>query len=108
MKEMRNSKNSFDNEEENREETKQKGDNNDTTTANNNHNNNDLMPSDEIIKPTPTSRIYEDELPENFVRPRCPEEKANVFSYLTYWWMNNLISVGNKKVLEEKHLSMLD
>ena len=30
----------------------------------------------------------------------CPEAKANIFSKLTFWWMNGLMKSGYKKALE--------
>jgi hypothetical protein len=46
-------------------------------------------------------KLYERDLPSDYRRMKCPEETASWLSYLTFWWLNPMIALGNKQVLEE-------
>ncbi|RIB18714.1 P-loop containing nucleoside triphosphate hydrolase protein [Gigaspora rosea] len=51
-------------------------------------------------------------IPENPSSPRTnveiPEAKANLFSIFTFWWANDLISLGHKRLLEKDDLYVLN
>src|SRR4051812_30460893 len=46
---------------------------------------------------------FEDSNPD-YKRRDCPELKANFLSRLLYWWLNDIVNIGNKKVIEEHDL----
>ncbi|XP_077965941.1 ATP-binding cassette sub-family C member 4-like isoform X2 [Styela clava] len=41
------------------------------------------------------------------LRPN-PMSRANIFSYLSYWWLNDLFAEGSKRVLQESDMFELD
>ncbi|KAK3724345.1 hypothetical protein QZH41_010856, partial [Actinostola sp. cb2023] len=41
---------------------------------------------------------------KDLIRKPCPEDSANIFSKLTFWWLNWLIYTGFKRPLEDKDM----
>ncbi|KAG2375146.1 hypothetical protein C9374_010150 [Naegleria lovaniensis] len=44
---------------------------------------------------------------ESITNEPCPEDSANIFSKLSFWWFNDLIKLGNQKVLQMTDLFRL-
>ncbi|KAK2566746.1 Multidrug resistance-associated protein 1 [Acropora cervicornis] len=51
--------------------------------------------------------LHAKEMAESIRKP-CPERKANLFSRLTFWWLNKLIITGFKRPLQDSDLWSLD
>lgn len=51
--------------------------------------------------------LHAKEMAESMRKP-CPERKANLFSRLTFWWLNKLIITGFKRPLQDSDLWSLD